>query len=110
MEESRRARQCERCGEGQPHPPTDALSASAVETIHRVVNDSGNLTRAWAEIQIDGRVFPSNAVLGGRFVLRACIVNFRTEAPHIDLLLDVAADLGARLDAEMRPAALAAAG
>jgi hypothetical protein len=53
MEESRRARQCERCGEGQPHGPTDAISASAVEVIHRVVNDSGNLTRAWAEIQID---------------------------------------------------------
>lgn len=53
MEESRRARKCERCGEGQPHGPTDTLSASAVETIHRVVNDSGNLTRAWAEIQID---------------------------------------------------------
>ena len=65
--------------------------------------------RLMTEIQIDGRVFPSNAVLGGRFVLRACIVNFRTEAPHIDLLLDVAADIGARLDAEMRPAALAAA-
>ena len=65
--------------------------------------------RLMTEIQIDGRVFPSNAVLGGRFVLRACIVNFRTEAPHIHLLLDVAADLGARLDAEMRPATLAAA-
>jgi hypothetical protein len=54
------------------------------------------------EIQLDGRVFPSNAVLNGRFVLRACIVNFRTEAAEMDLLLDVAADLGARLDAEMR--------
>jgi hypothetical protein len=29
-------------------------------------------------------------------------VNFRTEAAEMDLLLDVAADLGARLDAEMR--------
>jgi hypothetical protein len=36
-------------------------------------------------------------------VLRACIVNFRTEAEHIDTLLDVAAELGARLDAELRP-------
>ena len=54
------------------------------------------------EIQLDGRVFPSNAVLDGRFVLRICIVNFRTEATDLDLLLDVAAELGARLDAEMR--------
>jgi glutamate/tyrosine decarboxylase-like PLP-dependent enzyme len=58
--------------------------------------------RLMTEIQLDGRVFPSNAVLNGRFVLRACIVNFRTEAAEMDLLLDVAADLGARLDAEMR--------
>ena len=58
--------------------------------------------RLMSEIQMDGRVFPSNAVLDGRFVLRACIVNFRTEAAEIDGLLDVAAELGARIDAEMR--------
>ena len=61
--------------------------------------------RLMSEIQMDGRVFPSNAVLDGRFVLRACIVNFRTEAAEIDRLLDVAAELGARLDAEMRTSA-----
>jgi glutamate/tyrosine decarboxylase-like PLP-dependent enzyme len=64
--------------------------------------------RLMSEIQMDGRVFPSNAVLGGRFVLRACIVNFRTEAAEIDRLLDVAAELGARLDAEMRSPEIAA--
>jgi glutamate/tyrosine decarboxylase-like PLP-dependent enzyme len=58
--------------------------------------------RLMSEIQLDGRVFPSNAVLDGRFVLRACIVNFRTEAAEIDGLLDVAAELGARIDLEMR--------
>jgi aromatic-L-amino-acid decarboxylase len=57
---------------------------------------------------MDGRVYPSNAVLGERFVLRACIVNFRTEAEDMDRLLDVAAELGADLDAELRPAALRA--
>src|SRR5688572_1211266 len=58
--------------------------------------------RLMSEIQMDGRVFPSNAVLDGRFVLRACIVNFRTEAAEIDRLLDVAAELGAGLDEVMR--------
>ncbi|MGZ8625062.1 MAG: hypothetical protein ACXWXK_00115, partial [Actinomycetota bacterium] len=58
------------------------------------------------ESQQDGRVFFSNAVLGGRFVLRACIVNFRTEADDLDALLDVAAEIGAGLDRELRPAAL----
>lgn len=62
--------------------------------------------RLMTEIQLDGRVFISNAVLHDRFVLRACIVNFRTEADDIDAVLDVAAELGASLDAELRPAAL----
>jgi hypothetical protein len=51
-------------------------------------------------------VFFSNAVLRGRFVLRICIVNFRTEATDLDAVLDVAAEIGARLDAELRPAEL----
>ena len=33
-------------------------------------------------------------------------MNFRTEADDMDAVLDVAAELGAELDAELRPAAL----
>jgi len=62
--------------------------------------------RVMTDIQLDGRVYCSNAVLDGRFVLRACIVNFRTEAGDVDALLDVASELGARLDAELRPEGL----
>jgi glutamate/tyrosine decarboxylase-like PLP-dependent enzyme len=62
--------------------------------------------RLMTEIQLDGRVYCSNAVLGDRFVLRACIVNFRTEAPDVDALLDVAAEIGSKLDAELRPESL----
>jgi aromatic-L-amino-acid/L-tryptophan decarboxylase len=64
--------------------------------------------RLMTAIQIDGRVYPSNAVLNGRFVLRSCIVNFRTEAEEMDLLLDVAAELGSKLDADLRPEGLGA--
>jgi aromatic-L-amino-acid/L-tryptophan decarboxylase len=60
--------------------------------------------RIMTELQLDGRVYISNAVLGGRFVLRACIVNHRTEADDADAVLDVAAELGARIDAELRAA------
>jgi hypothetical protein len=42
-------------------------------------------------------VFPSNAVLDGRFALRACIVNFRTESVDVDALLEQAVALGASL-------------
>jgi aromatic-L-amino-acid/L-tryptophan decarboxylase len=51
------------------------------------------------ELQVDGRVFPSNAILDGRFCLRTCIVNFRTEAEDLDRVLEVAAELGERLHA-----------
>jgi glutamate/tyrosine decarboxylase-like PLP-dependent enzyme len=64
--------------------------------------------RLMTEVQQEGRVFFSNAVLAGRFVLRACIVNFRTEAEDLDAALDVAAEVGSRLDAELRPAELRA--
>jgi glutamate/tyrosine decarboxylase-like PLP-dependent enzyme len=62
--------------------------------------------RLMTEIQLDGRAYCSNAILEGRFVLRACIVNFRTEAEDVEATLDVAAELGAKLDAELRPGVL----
>ncbi len=58
--------------------------------------------RLMTAIQLDGRAFCSNAVLHGRFALRICIVNFRTEASDLDALLDVAAEIGTRIDGEMR--------
>jgi aromatic-L-amino-acid/L-tryptophan decarboxylase len=57
--------------------------------------------RLLTAIQLDGRSYCSNAVLRGRFWLRACIVNFRTEAGDVERLLDVAAELGAGLVPEL---------
>ncbi|MGH7714034.1 MAG: pyridoxal phosphate-dependent decarboxylase family protein [Gemmatimonadaceae bacterium] len=53
--------------------------------------------RLMAELQLGGRVFPSNAILDGRFAIRACIVNFRTEAVDIDALVKQAVEKGAWL-------------
>lgn len=44
--------------------------------------------RLMLEVQRDGDSYPSNAMLGGRFALRACIVNFRTEKADVERLLD----------------------
>jgi aromatic-L-amino-acid decarboxylase len=52
--------------------------------------------RLMTAIHADGRVYCSNAVIGGRFGLRACIVNFRTEAEDLERLLAVATELGER--------------
>jgi aromatic-L-amino-acid decarboxylase len=64
--------------------------------------------RLMIEMQLDGRVFLSNVVIEplGIFGLRVCIVNFRTEAEDMDAVLDVAAEVGARLDAELRPGSM----
>ena len=53
--------------------------------------------RLMAELQFSGRVFPSNAVINGRFAMRACIVNFRTEAVDLDALVEQAVEKGAWL-------------
>lgn len=61
-----------------------------------------------ARLERDGRVFLSNAVLGGRYLLRGCVVNFRTSTADAAAIVDVVAELGARVDAELRPSALGA--
>jgi glutamate/tyrosine decarboxylase-like PLP-dependent enzyme len=55
--------------------------------------------RLMVAIRRDGRAFPSNVELGGRYGLRACLVNHRTEAGDIDALMDATVTLGAELAA-----------
>lgn len=55
--------------------------------------------RLMAELQWGGRVFPSNAILGGRYAIRACIVNYRTEAEDMEALAELAVETGRRLAA-----------
>jgi aromatic-L-amino-acid decarboxylase len=55
--------------------------------------------RLMTELQWSGRVFPSNAVIDGRFAIRSCVVNFRTEADDVDALVDEAVAIGRRLAA-----------
>ena len=59
-----------------------------------------------AEIQASGRLFLSNAIVSGRYLLRACIVNFRTSDDDIDALPETIAKLGRALDARLRPGRL----
>ena len=62
--------------------------------------------RVMFDLQLGGRVFPSNAIVGGRFALRSCIVNFRTEAEHMDELVTESVRIGRTLDADLRPDSL----
>ena len=54
-------------------------------------------------LQKSGEAFLTNAVIRGSFVLRACIVNFRTSLSDIQALPGIIARLGAELDGELRP-------
>ena len=56
--------------------------------------------RLMTELQWSGRVFPSNAVVDGRYAIRACIVNYRTEVAEMDALVDLSVEIGRRLAAE----------
>ena len=49
------------------------------------------------EVQRDGESYVSNAIINGRFALRACIVNFRTQPADADRLLASIRRVAARL-------------
>ncbi|MEN8113021.1 MAG: aminotransferase class V-fold PLP-dependent enzyme [Actinomycetota bacterium] len=59
--------------------------------------------RIMFDLQLGGDVFPSNAIVGGRFALRSCVVNFRTEADIMERLVGETVRHGRLLDAELRP-------
>jgi len=73
-------------------------------TAHEYLNELN--TTLLAELQKGGRVFLSNAVVDGEYLLRACVVNFRTTIKDIEEIPTIVADAGKRLDQVMRPKSL----
>ncbi len=62
------------------------------------------LNRALVDrLQRGGEAFVSNAVVRGRYLLRACIVNFHTDRADVEALPEIVARLGRIVDAELRP-------
>ena len=53
-------------------------------------------------LQRGGEVFVSNAVINGRYVLRACIVNFHTTRADVEAVPGIVAGVGRVVDAELR--------
>jgi glutamate/tyrosine decarboxylase-like PLP-dependent enzyme len=54
------------------------------------------------ELQAGGKVFPSNAVFNGQFLLRVCIVNFRTTSSDIEQLPAIVMQTGKQIDFQLR--------
>jgi aromatic-L-amino-acid decarboxylase len=53
-------------------------------------------------VEKSGEAFLSNAMIAGKFVLRACIVNFHTELDDVEALPLLLARLGQEIDATLR--------
>jgi aromatic-L-amino-acid/L-tryptophan decarboxylase len=56
-----------------------------------------------ARLKLGGQVFVTNAVLDDRFLLRACIVNFRTTDADVAAIPEMVARVGRAVDTELRP-------
>ncbi len=60
-------------------------------------------TELLTRLQNSGEAYLSNAVIDGKFALRACIVNFRTSLKDIEALPDLVIHLGREVDRILRP-------
>jgi len=57
-------------------------------------------------LRLSGKAFVSNAHFGERYMLRACIVNFRTTMADVEMLPKTIVQIGSELDGRSRPAGL----
>jgi aromatic-L-amino-acid decarboxylase len=53
-------------------------------------------------LQRGGETFVSNAVVDGRYLLRACIVNFHTTQSDVKAVPDIVVRIGRAVDVELR--------
>lgn len=98
----------------QSHPEFEALSCGlSITTFRYVPTDvreraGADQTEAYLDrlnteiltkIESGGEAFLSNAVVNGKFALRACIVNFRTSLEDIEALPGIVARIGKQVHA-----------
>lgn len=80
-----------------PHDLRSRLGEATTESYLNELNE-----QIMFEIEFGGRVYPSNALVDGRFAIRSCIVNFRTEAEEMEALVAETLRVGHVKDAELR--------
>ena len=97
------------------HPELQAVTQNLSITTFRFVplNLTGDPTAVAAylnklneelvnRLQQSGEAFVSNAVVEGNYLLRACVVNFRTTLPDIEASPEIVVRLGREVDSELR--------
>jgi aromatic-L-amino-acid/L-tryptophan decarboxylase len=82
--------------------PPDLRPQIGTEQVEQYLNELNQ--KVLSALEKSGEAFLSNAVVDGRFLLRACIVNFHTSADDIEALPQVLSRLGKEADALHRPA------
>jgi len=70
-------------------PPGTRRDDPAVNDVLNAMN-----SRILDLLQQSGRAYVSNAMVDGRFLLRSCIVNFRTSEPDLRELVDAVVEIG----------------
>jgi aromatic-L-amino-acid/L-tryptophan decarboxylase len=81
--------------------PTDLRSSVGNEAVEAYLN---RLNEALLDkMQRGGEAFVSNALVRGRYVLRACIVNIHTTPDDVEATPEIVVRLGRELDLQMRP-------
>jgi aromatic-L-amino-acid decarboxylase len=85
-------------------PPDLAPRAQEVEAYLNELNEE-----LLHRVKTSGELFLSNAVVRGTFLLRACIVNFRTSLPDVGAVPGIVVRLGEETDRLLRPRRLASA-
>jgi len=80
--------------------PKELRSAQGSEETEEYLNELNR--RLLEAIEKTGEAFISNAVIGGKYALRFCVVNFRTSTGDIEAMPPLVARLGRRIDAELR--------
>jgi glutamate/tyrosine decarboxylase-like PLP-dependent enzyme len=88
--------------------PLDLRASASDPAVLEYIN--GLNERIVTAVRLSGEAFVSNAFIGERFMLRACIVNFRTALNDVVTLPCLVTRIGDELDAKNRPSNLRAAG
>jgi len=97
------------------YPELEALSQGlSIATFRYVPTDLKNGDESTAKylddlnrelltrLQQSGEVYPSNAVVDGKFALRCCIVNFRTTLEDVEAFFPIVVNAGREVDSAMR--------
>jgi aromatic-L-amino-acid decarboxylase len=91
------------------HPELEACTQNLSITTFRYVGSGGTAShlnklneRLVTNLQKGGEVFVSNAIVDGTYLLRACVVNFRTTMTDIEVLPEIAVRIGRLVDAELK--------